>query len=169
MSNFKYKYYRLPPCGKAFADIGCYIALKNAENIIVREKIDLDGGIFSNTGKGEYTFVEFAGRGVNETIDGVNLYGNGSLYIKRKDLRPTLPFGKPEDEFQKQIKEYVQSKKSCNEIKKIPLSLEEKLDIAVKAIKLARDTSYSSSQDCPKCTFIEKKLTEALAKIKEIK
>lgn len=47
--------------------------------------------------------------------------------------------------------------------------LKTKLDIAVKALKLARDTAYSSTQDCQKCAFIDEILSEALAKIKEIK
>ena len=47
-------------------------------------------------------------------------------------------------------------------------ALQEKLEIAVKALKLARDTAYSSTQDCPKCSFIDEKLSEALAKIKEL-
>lgn len=49
------------------------------------------------------------------------------------------------------------------------IELEKKLEIAVKAMELARDTAYSSTQDCPKCSFIDEKLSEALAKIKEIK
>ena len=47
--------------------------------------------------------------------------------------------------------------------------LKELMEIAIKAIKLARDTAYSSTQDCPKCSFIDEKLSEAIAKIKEIK
>lgn len=46
--------------------------------------------------------------------------------------------------------------------------LEKKLEIAVNAMKLARDTAYSSTQDCPKCAFIDERLSEALAKIKEL-
>ena len=49
------------------------------------------------------------------------------------------------------------------------IELKKKLEIAIKAIKLARDTAYSSTQDCPKCSFIDEKLSEAIAKIKEIK
>lgn len=49
------------------------------------------------------------------------------------------------------------------------IELEKKLEIAVKAMELARDTTYSSTQDCPKCAFIDERLSEALAKIKEIK
>lgn len=49
------------------------------------------------------------------------------------------------------------------------IELEKKLEIVVKAMELARDTAYSSTQDCPKCAFIDEKLSEALAKIKEIK
>lgn len=49
------------------------------------------------------------------------------------------------------------------------IELEKKLEIAVKAMKLAIDTAYSSTQDCPKCAFIDERLSEALAKIKEIK
>lgn len=48
------------------------------------------------------------------------------------------------------------------------IELEKKLEIAVKALKLARDTAYSSTQDCPKCAFIDERLSEALAKIKEL-
>ena len=46
--------------------------------------------------------------------------------------------------------------------------LEKQLEIAVKALELARDTAYSSTQDCPKCVFIDERLSEALAKIKEL-
>lgn len=58
---------------------------------------------------------------------------------------------------------------TIDELKAENKALQEKLEIAVKAMKLARDTAYSSTQDCPKCSFIDEKLSEALAKIKEIK
>ncbi|MCM1497329.1 MAG: hypothetical protein NC124_02575 [Clostridium sp.] len=45
--------------------------------------------------------------------------------------------------------------------------LKEKLDIAVKAMKLARDSAYSSSKDCPKCSFIEGLLTKAIKESEE--
>ena len=49
------------------------------------------------------------------------------------------------------------------------IELEKKLEIAISYLKLARDTAYSSTQDCLKCAFIDERLSEALAKIKEIK
>lgn len=181
MSNFKYKYYRLPPCGKAIFDIICCINFKDAKNIIVREKIDLNSGIFSNDGTGEYTFVEFAGYGVNETKDGVNLYGNGSLYIKRKDLRPTLLFSNPEKEFKKQIEEYIQNKKSFNETKEMSLSLAEngqsaigsnqRLSKVVEQLKTENaellETNYSLSAQVKRLLDLQKKVEKLIGLLKE--
>lgn len=44
--------------------------------------------------------------------------------------------------------------------------LQKKLDIAVKAMTIARDAAYCDPQDCPKCGFIDDRLTQALEKIK---
>lgn len=43
--------------------------------------------------------------------------------------------------------------------------LGKKLDKAIKAMRLVRDTAYSSTQDCPKCAFIDDLLTKALREV----
>ncbi len=157
------------------------------ETDLTEDYYDLDNFLknFEYVGKAKGSIEDLFKAERNETRDGIDLYGNGSLYIKREALKSTLPFGKAEEEFQKQIEEYAQSKKSFNERKEIPLSLEEKLDIAVKALQYYADdlnwsdcTSYGYKQRryrkiVSPLSFFEKNgfktAQEALVKIKEIK
>lgn len=112
MKDFKYRYYFLPISFTAFADIGVSKEYKTSQKIIVREKIDLIKSIFSNNGKGKYTFVEFPGHGINDEKDNVDLYGNGSLYIERKQLIQVPLLFNAKKKFQEQIENYIQDKKT---------------------------------------------------------
>lgn len=41
----------------------------------------------------------------------------------------------------------------------------DKLNKAIEAIRMARDAAYSTTQDCPKCAFIDDYLTKALNEV----
>ena len=59
MNQYKYKYFFLPKKFKAIADIHiAFTEFKTSGKMVVREKIDLVKGLFSNDGTGERTFVE---------------------------------------------------------------------------------------------------------------
>lgn len=89
--KYKYKYFFLPKKFKAIADIHiAFTEFKTSGKVVVREKIDLVKGLFSNDGTGERTFVEIP---------------NGdTIYIERKLLVPVPLFFKAEKKFQEQVK-----------------------------------------------------------------
>lgn len=97
MNQYKYKYFFLPKKFKAIADIHiAFTEFKTSEKVVVREKIDLVKGLFSNDGTGERTFVEIP---------------NGdTIYIERKLLVPVPLFFKAEKKFQEQVKACIQLK-----------------------------------------------------------
>lgn len=97
MNQYKYKYFFLPKKFKAIADIHiAFTEFKTSGKMVVREKIDLVKGLFSNDGTGERTFVEMP---------------NGdTIYIERKLLVPVSLFFKAEKKFQEQVKACIQLK-----------------------------------------------------------
>lgn len=97
MNQYKYKYFFLPKKFKAIADIHiAFTEFKTSGKMVVREKIDLVKGLFSNDGTGERTFVEIP---------------NGdTIYIERKLLVPVPLFFKAEKKFQEQVKACIQLK-----------------------------------------------------------
>lgn len=53
----------------------------------------------------------------------------------------------------------------CSKIKNLKEKIEEQqaeIDRLREAIRLARDTAYQSTQDCPRCGFIDDLLTKTL-------
>jgi hypothetical protein len=54
---------------------------------------------------------------------------------------------------------------ACSKIKNLKEKIEEQqaeIDRLREAIRLARDTAYQSTQDCPRCGFIDDLLTKTL-------
>ena len=57
----------------------------------------------------------------------------------------------------------------CQAIVSKNVELENKLNFAIEAITVARDTAYSATQDCPKCDYIDNYLTKALKQLSDNK
>lgn len=90
--NFKYRYHCVAKRFGAFDDINSYNYYNTSGDVVVREKIDLTEGLFSNNGSGAYTWIETP-RG-------------DTLYIERRFLRSLPLFVSGEKRFQKQVEDF---------------------------------------------------------------
>lgn len=97
MNQYKYKYFFLPKKFKAIADIHiAFTEFKTSGKMVVRERIDLVPGFFTNDGKGKFTFIELPNR--------------DTVYIERKLLVPVPLLFNAEKKFQEQVKACIQLK-----------------------------------------------------------